>query len=397
VSGVGGTLTVTAAASVTAVVSVASSTSGVAALQGLARRPMAFGGVNVTPLYYVGVTNTGSTQQTVNFQQLKLNVGTLPSGASVGLAHYDPSVPQNGWNQHCAFGSGQATNNGDGTATFVPGGSGANITIYPGATLYFAPYVYPTNLGVVPTPPPAATPVPPTAPTPPSSLNGTTYIGSAQQTSPSVQPAQYLQVSITQSGTSLSGTIAALPSGPNQNGFFATFTGTMGANGSFTLAATPQGSGNCPATIQGTASGNTIGGTFTSPACAGGNGQTDSGNFYATAQSSNLPALSGTYSGTINDSTNGQGTISIDLSTQPGSVFGGNVTVNWPANPQAGGTSPFAGFFVNTTTADFTVFGGSCQPSGTLTISGNTLSATYTGGGNGQNSCSGHGTFTVSH
>ena len=135
--------------------------------------------------------------------------------------------------------------NGNNT-TFTPN---ANITIYPGATLYFAPYAYPTNLGAAPTPPPAASPVPPTVTAPPS-LTGT-YIGSAVQTSPSPGPQQYIEFNMTQSGSSLSGTLAVLPNGPNQGGFFGSLSGNV-SSGSISLTGTPQyGGGGCssPATI----------------------------------------------------------------------------------------------------------------------------------------------------
>ena len=71
----------------------------------------------------------------------------IRAGQSAGLAHYDPSQPQNGWNQHCAFGNGQVNTNGNNTVFIPGGGNGGTFTIYPGATLWFAPYTYPEHVG----------------------------------------------------------------------------------------------------------------------------------------------------------------------------------------------------------------------------------------------------------
>ena len=402
----GGTVVVTASSPVTAVITTASaaaagSSSGPPqALQAMLRQTKGFGGTTITPQYYVGVTNTGNTATAVNFSQLNLSVN-VPAGQSPALAHYDPSQPQNGWNQHCAFGNGQVSQNGN-TTTFNPGGpSGANITIYPGATLWFAPYTYPTTTTAAPTPPPASNPVTPTPAPAPASLTGT-YIGSAQQTSPNSQPSQYLEFSLTQSGSSLSGTYAILPGNGNQNGAFGQVSGSVASGGAVTLTFAAQygGGGSCnTGTINMTASGGLLSGTW-----ANNSGQNcaSSGTLSATAQSGSLPTISGNYSGTINESTFGQGTLTLAVNN-PGTVWSGTGTVNWPSNPQAGGTSAIVGFVTNATSAYFAVLphndpnsgGQGCNASGTITISGKTLNGSFSGSGSGSSGCNGTGTFSI--
>lgn len=405
-TGVGGSVMIASASGGTAVVTVAPATTVTAGggppvlLSSVGRRGAEdFNGTTITPAYYVGITNTGNAPTTVTIPTLTLNVN-VGSGQSTGLAHYDPTQPQNGWNQHCAFGSGQVNTNG-GTTTYTPGGTGnAQFTLYPGATLWFAPYTYSSGSTAVPTAPPVAPTTAPTSAPPPSSLTGT-YVGSAEQTSPSQQASQYLEISLTQSGSSVSGTMGVLPVSSTEGGFFGPVSGSI-SNGALSLSATPQYGGSCPATITGTVSGMLITGSFSSPPCAGGNSNTDSGTFSAVLQTASLPALSGTYTGTINDSTNGAGTISLAVTT-PGTVFSGTGTVTYP-NPNANGTSAFVGFVSSPTSATFAIIGGNasnggiCQPFGTLTIASgaNSFTGTYTNAGSG-NGCGGTGTFSVSH
>jgi hypothetical protein len=421
-SNVGGSLMMSSTSgTVTAIVTVASSasTSGgppVLLSSSSRRGAEAINGTPVTPQYYVGVTNTGNAPQTVNIPNLTLNVN-VGAGQSTGLAHYDPTQPQNGWNQHCAFGNGQVNTNGN-TTTFTPGGNNnAQFTIYPGATLWFAPYTYPSNSGAVPTAPPVAPTTAPTSAPPPSSLTGT-YVGSAMQTTPQVQASQYIEFQLTQTGSSVSGTIAVLPASGNQNGFFGTLTGSV-SGGTMTLNASPQYGGSCPATITATAMGSVISGTFNSPACtSGGNTQSASGGtFSGVLQTASFPALSGTYTGTINDAKNGAGTVSFAVTT-PGTVFSGTATANWPSNPQAGGTSAFVGFVSSPTSATFALIGNNsgssggnnnngqnCQPFGTLTLANNgaSITGTYTNSNTSSttnttgSACNGTGTFSLSH
>jgi hypothetical protein len=410
---VGGSVMIASASGGTAVVTVASVTTSTGAggppvlLSSVGRRgAQDFNGTTITPVYYVGVTNTGTSPTTVTIPTLTFNV-TVGAGQSTGLAHYDPTQPQNGWNQHCAFGTGQVNTNGN-TTTYTPGGTGnAQFTLYPGATLWFAPYTYSSSNTAVPTAPPVAPTTAPTSAPPPSSLTGT-YVGSAQQTSPSQQASQYLEISLTQTGSSVSGTMGVLPASSTEGGFFGPVSGSI-SNGTLSLSATPQYGGSCPATINGTASGMLISGTFSSPACAGGNSTAVSGTFSAVLQSGSLPTLSGTYNGTIKDSTNGSGTISLAVTT-PGTVFSGTGTVSYPSNPSANGTSAFVGFVSSATSATFAIIGsggsnnnnnngGNCQPFGTLTIASgaNSFTGTYTNSGSSNGSCSGTGTFSVSH
>lgn len=401
VSTVGGSIAMsTTSGSGSAVVTVASAASAgssggpPATLTASARRSAQdFGGTTIAPQYYVGVTNTGSGPTQVTIPNLSLNVN-VQTGQSAGLAHYDPSYPQNGWNQHCAFGSGQVNTNG-GTTTFTPGGTGnATFTIYPGATLWFAPYTYASGSVATPTAPPSSTAVTPTPAPAPASLTGT-YVGSAQQTSPSSQAAQYLEFTLTQTGSSLSGTYAVLPNAGGQNGSFGSLSGTV-SGGNISLTASAQYGGSCTTTLSGVASGSLVGGTFASAGQCGG-----AGTFSAALQSGSLPSISGNYSGPITDSGNGNGTLTLNVST-PGTVFSGTGTVSFPSNPSAGGSSAIVGFVTSATTGEFAVIGGpggNCQPNGVLTISNNggTLAGDYTGGGNGNNSCSGTGKFTISH
>lgn len=394
VPSVGGSVVVTSAHAVTAVVTIASvgSTGGppVALLSSSRRGAQDINGGTTTPQYYVGVTNTTNTATTVTFSSLTLGVN-VPSGSSVGLAHYDPSQPQNGWNQHCAVGS-QVNTNGNNT-TFTPN---ANLTIYPGATLWFAPYTYPTSAGL-PTPAPAGTGITPTPAPAPASLTGT-YVGSAQQSGSS---SQYLQFSITQSGTSLSGTYAVLPSGANQQGSFGTLSGSV-SGGAVTLSANAQYGGACVTSLNATAGGSLLTGTFASQSPCNG-----SGNFSATLQTASLPAITGTYNGKINDTSAGAGTITFAIS-QPGTVFSGTGTVAFPANPSAGGSSAIVGFVTGPTTAEFAVINSngtgsnnnnnqSCQPFGTFTINGATLTGTYSNSGNGTTGCTATGTFSMTN
>lgn len=407
VSTVGGAnsdhFTINAPTGVTAIVTVAGSaeagTSGgpSVTLSSSGRHVMSIGGVSVTPLYYVGVTNTTGTSTQVTFSSLSLGLGGAPpSGASVGLAHYDPSKPQNGWVVDCAFGSSQVTVNG-GNVTFLPGGGNFSPTLYPGATLWFAPYEYPSTVTATPSPPPAATPVPPTATAPPS-LTGT-YIGSAQQTSPTSQSAQYAELQFTQNGSSLTGTLGVVPASSQQGGFFGSLSGTVSGS-TVALTATPASfdTNSCGATINAVASGNLIYGTFTSPPCSGGNDQTVSGTFSFTLQTQALASLSGTYTGSINDSVNGAGTLTFALS-QGGTVFSGTGTTTFPSNPSANGSNPVVGFAVNATTAEFFIIetgNDNCSPSGTITVNGNTLTGTYSGtNAANSSSCTGTGTFSI--
>lgn len=395
VPSVGGTMVVTSTQSVTTVVTIASvgASGGPPALQSSSRKDaQAINGVPTTPQYYVGVTNTTGTPTQVNFSSLTLGVN-VPSGSSVGLAHYDPAQPQNGWNQHCATGS-QVNTNGNNT-TFTPN---ANLTIYPGATLWFAPYTYPSSAGTA-TPPPSGTGIIPTPAPAPASLTGT-YVGSAMQ---SGQAVQYLEFSLTQSGSSLSGTYAVLPASASQQGSFGSLSGSV-SGGVVTLSANAQYGGACVTTLNGTASGMLIAGTFASQSpCSG------SGTFSAVVQTASLPAISGTYTGPIADTQNGAGTLTVSIS-QPGTVWSGLGTVTFPSNPNAGGTSAIVGFVTNSTTAEFAVIGGngggggnnnnsqSCNPFGTIAINGGTLTGTYTNsGGSGNTGCTATGKFTISH
>jgi len=404
VSNVGGNVMIAASGGGTALVTVASATTATAGggppvlLSSIDRRgALSFGGTTITPQYYVGVTNTGTTTTTVTIPTLNLNVN-VGAGQTTGLAHYDPTVPQNGWNQHCASGSGQVNTNGN-TTTYTPGGTGnATFTIYPGTTLWFAPYTYPSSSTATPSPAPVGQPtVAPSAPPAPASLTGT-YIGSAQQTSPTGQGSQYLEFAMTQSGSSISGTYAVLPSSAGQGGSFGSLSGTV-SNGKATLTATGQYGGTCTTTLNATASGMLLSGTFATAQqgqnCGG------SGNFSAVAQSGSLPSVTGNYSGTIKDSNNGNGTITMSTTT-PGTVFSGNGAVSFPSNPQAGGTGIIVGFVTSATSGQFAVLNSgsqSCQPNGTLTISNNgaTLVGTVNNTGSGNNSCSGTASFTMSH
>lgn len=402
VSNVGGNVMIGAGAGGTAVVTVASVSSTVStggppvSLSSFGRQVQDFSGTTITAQYYVGVTNTGTTPTTVTIPSLTLNVG-IGAGQSTGLAHYDPTQPQNGWNQHCAFGTGQVTTNGNST-TYVPGGNGGTWTIYPGTTLWFAPYTYSSSSTASPTPVPTGQPtVVPSPAAVPSSLTGT-YIGTATQTG---QGSQYLEFSLTQSGSSISGTFAALPSSSNNNGAFGSLSGTV-SNGSLSLTASSQYGGGCTTTaVLGTASGTLISGTFNSTGgsnCTGNN----SGTFSVVEQSSSLPQLSGTYSGTIDDSHNGSGTLTLPVST-PGTVFSGIATVSFPSNPSAGGTNAVVGFITTATSGEFAVIGSgqqSCNPFGTLTVSNNggTLVGSYANSSSGNgNSCTGTGSFTISN
>jgi len=407
VSNVGGNVMMSASGGGTAMVTVASSTTATSAggppvlLSSIGRRgALDFSGTTITPQYYVGVTNTGNSTTTVTIPTLNLNVN-VGSGQTTGLAHYDPTLPQNGWNQHCASGPGQVNTNGN-TTTYTPGGTGqATFTIYPGTTLWFAPYTYPSSSTATPSPAPAGQPtVAPSAPPAPTSLTGT-YVGSAVQTSPTSQGSQYLQFSVTQSGSSISGTYAVLPSGPNNQGSFGSLSGTVSGS-TVTLAATAQFGGSCTTTLNAKASGMLLSGTFSSQNTQNCNG---AGNFSAVLQSGSLPSITGNYSGPISDSGNGSGTLTLGVTT-PGTVFSGNGTVTFPANPTAGGSSAIVGFVTSATTGEFAVIngagnqGGSCQPFGTLTISNNgaTLAGTYSNSGSGNNNtCSGTGSFTISH
>lgn len=392
VSSVGGSIVVTSGAPVTAVMSIASSSAGgssagppVALTSSGRRSAQDFSGTTTTPQYYIGVTNTSGASQQVTFSSLTLNVN-VPAGQSVGLAHYDPSQPQNGWNQHCAFGSNQVTQNGS-TTTFTPN---ASITIYPGATLWFAPYTYPATT-VSPTPPPSGGGIVPTPAPAPASVTGT-YIGSAQSTSPSVKAAQYLEFQITQSGGNVTGTYAVLPNGQNSNGAFGTVSGTVAA-GTLTLTANQQYGGSCGPALNLTASGVLISGTFT-----GGAG-CDSGVVSAVLQSASLPMISGTYSGSLSDAVNGSGTLTVTVS-QPGTVWSGTAASSYPGNPGANNTSAIVGFVTDSTTTEFAIVAGAvnaCNPFGTATISGNTLMGSYSGSAASNNSCTAGGSFTISN
>ncbi len=275
VSNVGGTVmigTTGGSAATNAVVTVASSTTVGSAggppvlLQSNGRRDAKdFSGTTIAPQYYVGVTNTGTGPTQVNIPTLTLNVN-VGSGQTVALAHYDPTQPQNGWNQHCASGPGQVNTNGN-TTTFTPdGGGSATFTIYPGATLWFAPYTYPSSATATPSPAPQGTGVVPTPAPAPASLTGT-YVGSALQTSPAGQGSQYLQFSLTQSGSSISGTYAVFPSGPNQGGSFGSLSGSVSGS-TVSLTATPAVGGSCTTTLSASASGMMLAGDvqFVEPA-----------------------------------------------------------------------------------------------------------------------------------
>jgi hypothetical protein len=355
-------------------------------LQSSGRSTLAIGGVNVTPLYYVGVTSLNATPTQLTFSSFKLGVPNLPPNTSVALAHFDPSIPQNGWNQHCAFGPNQVSVNGN-SATFTPN---ATLTTYFGAPIWFAVYQYPSGVTAQPTIPPATTGTAPTV-SAPTSLTGT-YIGSGTQTSPTAGSPQYLEFSLTQSGSSVSGPYAILPNG-NQGGGFGTLSGTVSGS-TVTLTATNSYGNTCTTTVKGTASGSLLSGTFASSAgtnCSGG------GTFAVQLQTFTVPNIAGSYSGTIKDSVNGTGTVSMTV-TQTGPFFSGVATANWPSNSQAGGSSQFVGFLSSATNAQWTLLPQgqfSCAPFGMITVSGTTLSATYTGSGTGNAGCNGTGTFSV--
>jgi hypothetical protein len=59
--------------------------------------------------------------------------------------------------------------------------------------------------------------------------------------------------------------------------------------------------------------------------------------------------MSGNFSGTINDSVNGAGTLSLQI-TQPGSVFSGNMEVTWASGAQSGTGAVAEVFSLNETT-----------------------------------------------
>jgi hypothetical protein len=207
------------------------------------------------------------------------------------------------------------------------------------------------------------------------------------QTSPTSQGSQYLQFAVTQSGSSISGTYAVLPSGPNSQGSFGSLSGAV-SGGTVTLTATAQFGGSCTTTLNATASGMMLAGTFASQNtqnCSG------AGNFSAVLQSSSLPSITGNFSGSISDSGNGSGTLTLGVTT-----------------PNAGGAGVIVGFVTSATTGEFAVINGtsggtgggnqgSCQPFGTLTISNNgaTLVGNYSNSGSGTNGCSGTGSFTI--
>lgn len=400
VSSVGGSVSITSTGAGTAVVTIASSGSAgtaggppVSLLSSNRRGAQDFSGNTTTPLYYVGITNTGNSPQQVNISSLNLNTN-VPSGQSTGLAHYDPSQPQNGWNQHCAFGSGQVTQNGNQTNYTITTSPNPNFTIYPGATLWFSPYTYPST-SASPTPAPQGSGVTPTPAPAPVSLTGT-YVGSYSGQNGS----GYLEFSLTQSGSSLSGIYAAPPTGPNNSGGFGSFSGSVsGATISLTLS--QQYGGNCGGgTVTATASGSLIYGTFTQNVTLSCPAQ-PAQPFSVTLQPSNLPSISGTYNGTVSDSVSGSGSLSVNVTT-PGTVWAGTATVNFPANPQNGGTNAIVGFVTSATTGQFAIIGGpnnTCNPFGTMTISNNggTLSGSYSNSGNGNNGCNGTGTFSISH
>lgn len=399
-------LTVTTSGAVTATVVLAGAASAGTSsgppvmLSSSSRRSQSLGGISLTPLYYVGVTNIGATASTITFNSLSLGLPALPPGTAVGLAHYDPSRPQDGWVMDCAFGSSQVSLNGT-NATFLPGGGNFAPTLYPGATLYFAPYAYPISITATPTAPPSLAPTTPSV-APPTSLTGT-YIGSAQQTSPSSQPSQYLEVALTQTGTSLSGTMAVLPTSGGAGGTFGTVSGTVSGS-TVSLSMTPNaGTGGCAGSISGTASGSLIAGTFSSPGCSNDNNVAEGGTFSIALQvASSLASISGTYSGTISQTGLGTGTMTM-TTTQAGTVWSGTATVTWPAPYQSyGGTSTVVGFVSSATSGAFGVLNAAsnCSPFGTLTIggSGSTLIGSFSGvAPPGSNGCTGSGSFTLSH
>ena len=130
-------------------------------------------------------------------------------------------------------------------------------------------------------------------------------------------------------------------------------------------------------------------------------GITDSGNFSAQLQPANLPTLAAdTYTGTISDSVNGPGTLSLNVTT-PGTVFSGQATVTFTNCSQCGGSNAFVGFVNSSTQGFFAVIPSSssnqsCSPNGTLTINGKTLTGNYQGsGGNNGTACNGTGTFSL--
>ena len=401
VSSVGGSVSITSTGAGTAVVTIATSGSAgtaggppVSLLSSNRRNAQDFSGNTTSPLYYVGITNTGNSPQQVNISNLNLNTN-VPSGQSTGLAHYDPSQPQNGWNQHCAFGSGQVTQNGNQTNYTITTSPNPNFTIYPGATLWFSPYTYPST-SASPTPAPQGSSVTPTPAPAPASLTGT-YVGTTQTGSGG---SGYLEFSITQSGSNLSGIYAHPPTGPNDQGSFGTLTGTVGTP--ITITVSQQYGGGCGGgTISATASGSLIYGTFTQtvnlPSCPAQSPNT----FSVVLQPSTLPSISGNYTGPISDSTNGAGTLSVAVN-QPGTVWSGTATVAFPQNPSAGGTNGIVGFVTSATTGEFAVIGNSnqsCNPFGTITISNNagTLAGSYSNSGSGNNGCNGTGTYSISH
>ncbi|GEM_PF-5473842 len=399
VSTVGGSILVSATGTGTGVVTIASSASAgtaggppVSLLSANRRGAQDFGGSTTTPLYYVGVTNTGNSPQQVNVQSLTLNTN-VPAGQSTGLAHYDPSQPQNGWNQHCAFGNGQVTQNGNQT-TYSPN---ANFTLYPGATLWFAPYTYPSGTTASPTPAPQGTGITPTPAPAPASLTGT-YVGTL---SCGTNCSGYLEFSLTQSGSSLSGIYAAPPNGSsNQSGSFGTLSGTVSGS-SVTITASQQYGGSSCTGVSGTATagGDLIYGTVTPTGGAGCSGQP--GAFSVALQPSNLPSISGTYTGTVSDSINGAGTLTVNVTT-PGTVWGGTATVNFPSSPGSGGSQGIVGFVTSATSGEFAIIGNSnqsCSPFGTITIgnNGGTLTGSYSNSGGNNNTCNGTGTYTISH
>jgi hypothetical protein len=201
-----------------------------------------------------------------------------------------------------------------------------------------------------------------------------------------------LQIALTQTGANLSGTFAVLPAGPNNQGSFGSLSGSV-SGGAVTLTATDEYGGSCTTALSANATGALLAGSFTDQSPCNG-----SGIFSAVLQTASLPSLSGTYSGSIDDTENGPGTLTLTI-TQPGTVFSGTATVSFTNYPTRGGTSALVGFVTNATTAEFGVINSgsspSCNPVGTFTIGSSTLTGTYVNSGDPNGGCTATGSLSL--
>ena len=116
----------------------------------------------------------------------------------------------------------------------------------------------------------------------------------------------------------------------------------------------------------------------------------------AAADTGFAPDRIGNVTGTITNTKNGNGTMTLTIN-QPGTVFSGTATVAFPGNTD---NNAFVGFVVNSTTAQFGVIGNGtqqqCNPFGLITISGNTLNGKDSNAGDASSGCTATGTFSLS-